>query len=246
MKSIFNFLLPTAMMIAVTGYAIAAPLATSKATTSEVVDRHLSGFHAIDVAGSYDVYITQGASESVKVEAPADMMEHIKTVVEDGVLRIYNNNDGFHWGDIWGHHPKIRVYVVVKDIDAVNVSGSGDAFFRDGLRANSLKLNVSGSGDMTGRVDAKTLESDISGSGDMKLSGNADNSTVSVVGSGDFSARSLTTMSTTVHVSGSGDASIYASEKVDASVVGSGDVTYGGHPKSVHKNKSGSGDISGS
>jgi hypothetical protein len=245
MKSIFKFILPVAMMVAVSGYTVAAPHATNRVSASEVVDRHLSGFHAIDVAGSYDVYITQGTTESVKVEAPSEMMEHIKTEVDNGVLRIYNKNDHFHWGDIWGHHPKIRVYVVAKDLNAINVSGSGDASFRDGIRAASMKLSVSGSGDMTGRIDAKTLESDISGSGDMKLSGHADNSTVSVVGSGDFTARSLTTMSTTVHVSGSGDAEIYASDKVDASVAGSGDVSYSGHPKSVHKNKSGSGDISG-
>src|SRR5580704_15977871 len=153
MKSIFKFLLPAAMIIAITGYTVAAPHSTGKTSTYEVVDRHLSGFHAVDVAGSYDVYITQGASESVKVEAPSDMMEHIKTEVDNGVLRIYNKNDGFHWGDIWGHHPKIRVYVVIKDVDAINVSGSGDANFRDGLRAASMKLSVSGSGDMTGRID---------------------------------------------------------------------------------------------
>jgi hypothetical protein len=246
MKSMFKLVLPVVMMTAVTGYVVAAPHLHSKANVSEVVDRHLSGFHAVDVAGSFDVYITQGASESVKVEAPADIIDHIKTVVENGVLRIYNKNDGFHWGDLFGHHQKIRVYVAIKDVNAISVTGSGDAFFKDGIHANSLKLNVSGSGDMTGRIDAKTLESDISGSGDMKLSGHADNSTVSVVGSGDFTARGLTTMSTTVHVSGSGDAQIYASDKVDASVAGSGDVNYSGHPKSVHKNKSGSGDISGS
>lgn len=246
MKSIFKFILPAATAVALAGNVSAATHSSGSTNPPEVVDRHLSGFHAIDIAGSYDVYITQGATESVKVEAPSDMMEHIKTEVDNGVLRIYNKNDHFHWGDLWGHHPKIRVYVMAKDLNAINVSGSGDAFFRDGIRAGSMKLSVSGSGDMTGRIDAKTLESDISGSGDMRLSGHADNSTVSVVGSGDFAARSLTTMSTTVHVSGSGDAAIYASDKLDASVAGSGDVNYSGHPKSVRKNKSGSGDISGS
>ena len=245
MKSIFKLLIPAAMIIAVTGFTFAAPHSSTKTNVSDIVDRHLSGFHAVDVAGSFDVYITQGATESVKVEAPADMMSHIKTEVDNGVLRIYNKNDHFHWGDLFGHHTKIRVYVAIKEVNAVSVTGSGDAYFKDGLHANSLRLAVSGSGDMTGRVEAKTLDSDISGSGDMKLAGHADNSTVSVVGSGDFSARGLTTMSTTVHVSGSGDASIYASDRVDASVAGSGDVSYGGHPKSVHKNKSGSGDISG-
>jgi hypothetical protein len=245
MKNTFKLILPAVMMVAIAGYTSAATHSPAKTGTREIVDRHLSGFHAVDVAGSFDVYITQGASESVKVEAPADIIDHIKTVVENGVLRIYNKNDGFHWGDIFGHHQKIRVYVAAINLDAVAVTGSGDAFFRDGIRANSLKLNVSGSGDMTGRVEAKTLQSDISGSGDMKLAGHADNSTVSVVGSGDFTARDLITVSTRVSVSGSGDAAIYVSDRLDASVVGSGDVSYSGHPHSIHKNKSGSGDISG-
>jgi len=246
MKSIFKLFLTAVMVITFAGYTIAAPHSNNKAGVSEIVDRHLSGFHAVDVAGSFDVYITQGSSESVKVEAPSDIMDHIKTTVENGVLRIYNKNDGFHWGDLWGHHAKIRVYVAAINLDAVDVTGSGDAFFKDGIHANSLKLNVSGSGDMTGRVDVKTLNSDISGSGDMKLSGSAGNSKVTVVGSGDFTARGLTTANTTVSVSGSGDAAINVSDKLDASVVGSGDVNYSGHPKSVHKSKSGSGDISGS
>lgn len=231
-------------MMALAGYSVAATHSNGKGSASEVVDRHLSGFHAVNIAGSFDVYITQGPAESVKVDAPADMMDHIKTEVENGVLKIYNKHDDFHWSDLWGHK-KIRVYVAIKDVDAVSVTGSGDAFFRDGLRANALRLNVSGSGDMTGRVDTKTLDSDITGSGDMKLSGRAANSTISVVGSGDFSARGLLTVNTKVSVSGSGDAGINVSDRLDASVAGSGDVSYSGHPKSVNKMKSGSGDISG-
>jgi len=77
----------------------------------------------------------------------------------------------------------------------------------------------------------------------MKLSGSAESSTVSVVGSGDFTARNLTTVSTSVRVSGSGDAEINASEKVDAAVNGSGDIRYSGAAKNINKRKTGSGDI---
>jgi len=96
---------------------------------------------------------------------------------------------------------------------------------------------------MTGRVIAKTLESSISGSGDMRLSGSADNSTVSVVGSGDYTARNLATVNCAVRVSGSGDAEINASNKVDAAVVGSGDIRYTGAAKNINSRKTGSGDI---
>jgi hypothetical protein len=239
-KSIFAALI----ILTISGAAIAKPHSTVKANYSEVVDRHLSGFHAVDVAGSFDVYITQGSTESVKVEAPAELMPRIITEVENGVLRIYNKNDGFRWGDVWGHHKKIVVYVVAKNLDRISLTGSGDAFFKEGITANNMRLNISGSGDMAGRIDAKSVDCSISGSGDMKLTGHAETSSVSLVGSGDYEARSLVTVNCAVRVTGSGDAQVNASEKIDASVSGSGDVRYTGSARSVNAHKTGSGDIS--
>jgi len=232
------------VLLAGSGVSIAKSHSSVKVNFSEVVDRHLSGFHAVDVAGSFDVYISQGSTESVKVEAPADIMNRIITEVDGGVLRIYNKHDTFNWGDLWGHHKKIVVYVVARDLNSINLSGSGDAFFKEGISANSLKLDISGSGDMTGRVDAKNLECNITGSGDMKLSGRAESSGVTLVGSGDYTARNLLTVNCAVRVSGSGDAQVNASERIDASVSGSGDVRYTGSAKLVNSRKNGSGDIS--
>jgi len=228
MKSLTKILL-AAMFLAGTGYTIAKPHTTIK----------------VNVAGPFDVDIVQGATESVKIEAPADVMEHILTDVNGGVLKIYNKHDMWNWGNWFGLHKKILVHVVIKDVNDINISGSGDVYFREGLTANSLKLSISGSGDMTGKVSVKTLESKITGSGDMKLAGNAESSTVSVVGSGDFTARNLVTASTAVRVSGSGDAAVNASDRLDAAVNGSGDINYSGGPKNINKRKSGSGDISG-
>jgi hypothetical protein len=236
-------ILMVAVLIADTGYSIAKPHPTVKVSASDIVDRHLSGFNAVNVAGPFDVDIIQGATESVKVEAPADIMDRILTEVNNGVLKIYNKRDTWDWGNFWGHHKKILVHVTVKDINSINISGSGDVSFRDGITANSLKLRISGSGDMTGKLNAKTLESSITGSGDMKLSGNAESSTVSVVGSGDFTARNLLTVSSAVRVSGSGDAEVNASDRVDAAVNGSGDVRYTGAAKNINSRKNGSGDI---
>ena len=243
MRSLTKILL-AAVLITGSGYSIAKPHPTVKVSASEIVDRHLSGFNAVNVAGPFDVDIIQGATESVKVEAPADVMERILTEVNGGVLKIYNKHDNWNWGDFWGHHKKILVHVTVKDINSINISGSGDVSFREGITANSLKLRISGSGDMTGKLNAKTLESSITGSGDMKLSGSAESSTISVVGSGDFTARNLLTVSSAVRVSGSGDAEVNASDRVDAAVNGSGDVRYTGAAKNINSRKNGSGDIS--
>jgi hypothetical protein len=222
----------------------AVMLAGVSSVFADTQDRHLSGFRAISESGSFDIYITQGNTESVKVEAPANIIDKIITEVNGDVLKIHEKNEHFNWGSIFsGNHKKIAVYITVKNIRAISLSGSGDAFFKDGLTADRLELKTSGSGDMLGRVNVKTLETGISGSGDIKLSGSAETSTISTNGSGDFSGRDLVTVTTMVRISGSGDASVNATEKLDARVSGSGDIRYTGGAKQVSSHSSGSGDI---
>lgn len=203
-------------------------------------DRHLSGFSAVSVSGSWDVYITQGATESVKVEAPSNVIGKIITEVEGGTLKIYSKND--NWGWNMGNK-KIAVYITAKTLNSIGMSGSGDIFFKGGIKGDKLALRLSGSGDILGRVSVNELESSISGSGDIKVSGTAKTSAVKVVGSGDFTGADLVTQSTMVKVAGSGDARVNASQKVDASVVGSGDVYYTGGATNVSASSAGSGDI---
>ncbi|MCO5936009.1 DUF2807 domain-containing protein [Mucilaginibacter sp. RB4R14] len=219
-----------------------ALVVTAGLAKADTQDRHLTGFTSVAVAGSYDVFITQGSSESVKVDAPANIIDKIITEVKGGVLVIHTK-EGNNWNWESGNK-KMIVYVSIKDISAVSLAGSGDVVFKDGLRATSLKIKLTGSGDISGKVDVKNLESSIAGSGDITLSGRADNSTVSVVGSGDFTGQNLVTTNTQVKVAGSGDARVNANDKIDASVVGSGDVHYTGSAKNISSSKAGSGSVS--
>ncbi|MFI5158385.1 MAG: head GIN domain-containing protein [Sphingobacteriales bacterium] len=243
MKSLTKILLVAALITSAT-YTYAKPVKTTNVKAYyDTQDRHLSGFNAVDAEGSFDVYITQGSVESVKVEAPTAAMEYIVTEVVDGTLRIHNKHNHQSNKD-WNNNKKVKVYVTVRDIDAIGVSGSGDAFFKDGIHADNLKIRVSGSGDVYGTIETKELTCSISGSGNMKLNGHAENSTVSVSGSGNYKGGDVSTSSTTVQVSGSGNATINASNNITAAVSGSGDVRYKGGAQHVIKSKSGSGDIS--
>jgi hypothetical protein len=229
-------------------FFVAAVLLTVAGNTfaksySETEDRHLTGFDAVHVAGSFDVYITQGTTESVKVEAPADVIKNIITEVKNGSLTIRTKNN-FSFNNMFGNK-KMVVYVSIKNCNAVSLTGSGDVFFKEGIAANDLSLSITGSGDITGKVTAKNLSSSVTGSGDLHVSGRADNSKVNVTGSGDFTGRDLATNTTIVFVGGSGDASVNATATLKASVTGSGDVHYSGHPHNVSKSTSGSGDING-
>jgi hypothetical protein len=209
---------------------------------ADTQDRHLTGFTAIQLSSAFDVYLTQSNVESVKVEAPGDVIDRVLTTVQNGVLKIYDKNE-HGWGNwSWGNK-KMRLYVSARDINSISVSGSGDVYFKEGLNTNSLRLHLSGSGDLQGSITVKNLEAIVSGSGDVKLSGRAEIATASVSGSGDYTARNLATISTAVRVSGSGDATVNASQKLDAIVSGSGDISYTGGAKQVSTSSHGSGDI---
>jgi len=240
MRSLTKLLLAIALTTGTAGYTIAKanPIIIAAQNTE---DRHLSGFSSVEVAGSFDVFITQGSTESVKVTAPSDVMDRIITEVEGGILKIHTKK-GSNWNDMFGHK-KIAVYVSAKILNGIALAGSGDVKFDQGVHANSFKLKLSGSGDLSGKLDVKTLETSLSGSGDIKISGRADDSSVSIVGSGDFSGKDLVTNSTSIRVAGSGDAKVNVNQKLDASVVGSGDIYYTGSVKTINSSKAGSGEI---
>jgi len=240
------------VLLTASSFSFAKPAFVSQTDSLETVDRHLSGFTSIKIAGPFDVHLVQGTDESVKFEASKEFIDHIVTEVDGGVLKIHHKHDNWGWGvkswysdkGIWHNHKKIVVYIVIKDIKAITMSGSGDINFDEGLKAAALKLVVRGSGQVKGKIDVNTLESRISGSGSIQITGNAESSTVRVVGSGDFTGRDLITVNSAVHVSGSGHAQVNANGQVDAAVRGSGNVSYSGAAKSVKRSTSGSGEIS--
>ncbi|MBS1522807.1 MAG: DUF2807 domain-containing protein [Bacteroidetes bacterium] len=250
MRKLFRLLL-SLILVTGSGYAFAKPHVSVTEDSLIAVTRQVSGFNALQVSGPFDVYIQQGNTESVTYKAPKEVLDRIRTDVEGHTLHIGNKHDnwgtGYNswWSDKswWRHHAKIVVNITVKDLNSIKVSGSGGAFFDDGLVTNSLKLTVRGSGSMHGKIDVKELESRISGSGNIRLTGGAGSSTLNVSGSGNFIAGDLVTSSSTVRVSGSGNAKINASDKLVAGVSGSGDVRYTGDAKSVRTSTSGSGSV---
>ncbi|MBE7178373.1 MAG: DUF2807 domain-containing protein, partial [Mucilaginibacter polytrichastri] len=140
---------------------------------------------------------------------------------------------------------KMDVYVTVKDLDGLSLSGSGDVAIQGEVKtAGNINLALTGSGNLKGHISAKSVESSLTGSGDMDVAGRAESSNVIISGSGDYNGKDLITRSTAVKISGSGDASVHASEQVNARISGSGDIRYAGSPKQVNKSTSGSGDIS--
>jgi hypothetical protein len=218
---------------------------------TNLVTRHVSAFHSIKIQGPFDVYISQGDSESVKLDAPEDILSRMVTSVEGGVLKVHPKHD--NWSDgpkswysekSWWHtHSRIAVYITTKKLSRLVSSGSTTIRFKEGINTDYLRITVRGSGHVEGNVTAIALKTKVSGSGNVDLTGSAKRSTVRIFGSGQFSGLGLVTTDAAVHISGSGHAGVNASNQVDAALHGSAGLTYTG-TANIHTRKSGSAGVS--
>lgn len=200
--------------------------------------RSVGNFNAIKTSGSIDIEISQGDTYSVSVEDDENILPVIVTEVEGGVLNVhYKNNTS-----IGEDHAK--VYVKAPSLDKIISSGSADISIKDVVKNDrEIEISVSGSGNINGGVDAPKISASIGGSGNVSLSGRTKDFEGKVSGSGDLNCGDLQSENTTVSVSGSGNAHVFASVSLNARASGSGDVYYRGKPGSPEIHTSGSGSV---
>jgi hypothetical protein len=224
--------------------ALAACLFTAPETCDhvkgegEVVKKQLTvdAFHGIRVESAMNVVLTPAATQAVEVEAQANIAELVTTEVKNGIWIIATSKD-------YSTTKPFIVHISAPLIDVVRVEGSGDVKSEGSFTASDVELTIEGSGNLTYACAARSVRIEVDGSGNVQLSGTTTRLKTSVQGSGDVMAADMKASEATVDLQGSGDAAISASESVDASVQGSGDVVYSGKPARVNRNVSGSGEV---
>ncbi|GAA4308730.1 head GIN domain-containing protein [Compostibacter hankyongensis] len=200
-------------------------------------DRTAGSFNKISCAGIYHVYLTQGSSTSVKLEADANLMPFLRTEVHGNTLELSvkprTNIDPSR---------TVKVYVTTPRIEALNISGVCEIESRNTLQVKDLKIGVSGSGELDLDLTADAVKTDVSGTGKVELEGKSTEAEYHISGTGKVSADDLRTARTSVSISGMGKLEVYATEKLDVSVSGMGEVRYKGNPQ-IHQSVSGMGSI---
>jgi hypothetical protein len=204
-----------------------------------VIKRAIGSFQAITVSDGIDLYLSQGGEEVLAVSAnEISHRDRIKTVVENGVLKIYLEK-GWNW-----KFKKLRAYVSVKEISNLRASGGSDIVVKDSLRSDKLNIVLSGGSDFSGRVTANFLTVEQSGGSDMNIKGNVVNAKVGASGGSDFRGYELIAENAILQTSGGSDASITVIKEMAATASGGSDVNYKGNPVVKYRSASGGGSIS--
>ena len=203
-------------------------------------------FQGVDLDGSFDVFIKQGAQQNVLVLGNENIIDKLKMDVLDDVLYLslepgtYLNYD-------------LEVQITVPMVEYISLSGSGDIKLGTFVGINELAVKLDGSGDIesdgvlevvntanleldgSGDIDLKlkagNVKASLDGSGDIDLAGTASTLEVRLDGSGDIKTFKLESLVTEAYLEGSGNIDVYASKKLKATLDGSGDIRYRGKPK---------------
>lgn len=209
---------------------------------ANVEKRNVSGFHTIRVEDGIDLYLTQSDEEAVAVSAGRlEDRDKIKTIVENGVLRIYYNNNGLvitGWRNRY-----LRAYVSVKTLQELRASGGSDAYAESGLTVKDFKLHTSGGSDFRGTVNADNLELRASGGSDIRISGKTINLRAISSGGSDIHGFDLIAENAFITSSGGSDARITVTHELGVEASGGSDVDYKGNPVIKYKSSSGGGSV---
>lgn len=203
----------------------------------------VSDFDQIAVSGSLDVtYTQQSGKPKVEIYTSDNIVDLLDIYVKNGKLNL-----GFK-KNVKVSYNKLEIRVTSEDLNAVNVAGSGDFKFTNGLKTDQLKMNVAGSGDITASniQCSQEFTANVAGSGDIECKQlKAADMDISVAGSGDLKIENALVTSANASVAGSGTVKISGNaDKANYSVAGSGDL-YANDFKvqNISASVAGSGDI---
>jgi len=178
--------------------------------------RGVSSFKKVDIDGVFDVKIELRKKQSVEITGDDNILPHILTKAAGDTLLITSDRSIC---------PKLSLQV--------NIS-----------QDNIEKLDSDGSNDIRiSRVKNKRLAFNLNGASDVRASGETGAFVARVAGSGSLRAKDLHARDVSISVVGSGDAQVYASGKLDASIEGAGDISYFGNPENISRSVTGVGDI---
>ncbi|WP_295714235.1 head GIN domain-containing protein [Mucilaginibacter sp.] len=221
------------------GMALLLTVSMAFNSSAQTVTRNVSGYTGVSCGGPFNVFIKIDGTESIKLDVDANVVNDIKTEVENGVLKV-------EFKDHWRNHRNIQranIYITAKTLAYLGNSGSGNTTVDGVMSAQNARVALSGSGNIKTAVKSSTLDLSLSGSGSIDIKGSAGTADIHIAGSGEVNGKDLKTQTVEARISGSGSVNIIADKTVSASIAGSGSVQYSGNATTGTTHYAGSGRV---
>ncbi|MCC6193657.1 MAG: DUF2807 domain-containing protein, partial [Burkholderiales bacterium] len=176
------------------------------ARTQMAPPQTLPPFRRLDVSGTAEVLLVQGAEQSVALPAVSPKGGFVHAEVRGDTLYI-ESGDSSRWWDflLRGEGgPPSHIVVTYKDLESIAAAGTVK-LIASGMKVNTL--HVAGAGGTLIRLDDLAAhELNVTGAGALRadVSGAVADQTVTISGAGEYRGAKLVSQNATVNVAGAG------------------------------------------
>lgn len=203
-------------------------------------DYKVKEFSGIDANTVGDIYYTQSSdgSTSVQIYGPDNIVDLMQVTVKNGTLLLDMKNNKVR------NIKKMKITISTPTLTALYFRGVGDIIIEKGLDTDTLKIDNKGVGDINiHQLHCDRLDVESKGVGNVKLEGKVRQVLLDLKGVGNIEAEQLEAESVEAYSKGVGDISCYATQSLDASAKGVGNIRYKGNPTNKNISKGGVGTI---
>jgi len=196
-----------------------------------------ASFSKIKASEGLSVYLTQGSSEGITVEADENLQELIITEVMDGVLKI-------HCKEQIGKASSKKVNVNFKSISGITSTSGSSVHATNVITTDNLKLKSSSGSSMRVKVNTNDLTCDSSSGSSLKVSGNTISLTAEASSGSTIKAGDLKAESSEASASSGANLTVNTSKALIAKASSGASVKYYGNPEMLDTDKSSGGSVS--
>ena len=161
------------LMLAISTQVVVAQKKITVEPSGKIITKEINvqSFDAIDASGLYELILSQGEKESVKIEADDNLVDLFSvknngSTLEIDMPQLKDKNIDFKDGDN-KKSLKLKVYVTFKKIKSLHVAVIGNVHSTTALNADAFMLESKNVGNVNLNVTAKKLTVENKGVGNL-------------------------------------------------------------------------------
>ena len=179
--------------------------------------RGAPAFTGIRVTNYARVIITQDTVQSLRIEADDNILNRVQSQVVGGIL-IVGMPEGSY------NNVTVIVHAAFRNITLLESTGAADFSVTAPITANDLLCRITGAGSIA-------------------LDGWVSRETIEITGAGNVWNFGLAATTCSALISGAGTIEVTVAQRLDATILGTGSITYAGNPPVVNRSVMGVGSI---
>ena len=191
-------------------------------------------FNELKASGVFNVYLEQGNTESVRIEAD-DNFQPLFEVKNEGSKLVIKMQDHVSIKTKKGTKGGMKVYITFKNLKSMELSTVGNISAEKKLSFNDLEIKNNSVGSINLNLSAKSIKIRNESVGTVMLTGSADEAVISNNGVGSLKAYDFVVQKMEINNEGIGSAEVNAEKELKVKDSFLGKVTNKGNAKRINK-----------